>query len=58
MALPLLLLLLPGMTNNAELWQFVAPRLADVAEVRIAEFPTQDSVAAMADALRRWMTRN
>ena len=49
MALPLLLLL-PGMTNNAELWQYVAPGLAEVAEVRIAEFPTQDSVAAMADA--------
>jgi len=44
-----LLLLLPGMTNNAALWQFVAPALASVAEVRTPEFPDQDSVAAMAE---------
>jgi len=42
------LLLIPGMLNDAGVWLRVAPLLADAAEIRIADVGTQDSIAAMA----------
>ncbi|MEO7242246.1 MAG: alpha/beta fold hydrolase [Variovorax sp.] len=42
------LLLIPGMLNSAAVWAQVAPLLADVAEVRIANVQTQASIADMA----------
>lgn len=48
------LLLIPGMLNDARVWADVADAVADDAEVRIADVLTQDSIAAMArDALAR-----
>lgn len=46
------LVLLPGMLNTAAGWQWVAPRLEDIADIRIADFTSQASIQAMAtDAL-------
>jgi pimeloyl-ACP methyl ester carboxylesterase len=42
------LLLLAGMLNDERLWQPVAQRLSAVCDVRIAHFPTQESIAEMA----------
>lgn len=42
------LLLLPGMMTNAAVWQEVLPALQEIADVRIADFTTQDSIEAMA----------
>lgn len=45
-------LLIPGMLNDARVWADVTDALAGIAEVRIADVLTQDSIAAMArDAL-------
>lgn len=43
-------LLLPGLLNDASLWDAVAAPLASVADVRRAPALSQDSVPAMADA--------
>src|SRR5690606_6240807 len=43
------LLLIPGMLNDAELWRDVAATLAPVAELRMAS-PVQASIPAMAQA--------
>lgn len=46
------LVLLPGMLNTAAGWQWVVPRLEDVADIRIADFTSQGSIHDMAtDAL-------
>jgi pimeloyl-ACP methyl ester carboxylesterase len=45
------LVLIPGMLNNASLWNAVAPALRDKAAVVTPTFATQDSVMAMADAV-------
>ncbi|GAA5235788.1 alpha/beta hydrolase [Verticiella sediminum] len=42
------LLLLPGMLNTETAWSRVTPLLRDVADIRIADFTTQDSIEAMA----------
>ncbi len=42
------LLLLPGMLNTAAGWQWIVPRLADIADIRIADFTTQSSISDMA----------
>jgi pimeloyl-ACP methyl ester carboxylesterase len=42
------LLLLAGMLNDERVWQPVAQRLRAVCEVRIAHFPTQESMTEMA----------
>jgi pimeloyl-ACP methyl ester carboxylesterase len=42
------LLLLPGLTNDARVWQGVAGRLADVAAVRHVDVATRDTMAALA----------
>lgn len=42
------LLLIPGMLNTAQIWDGVADRLRDVAEVRVADVLTQPSIAQMA----------
>lgn len=41
------LLLIPGMLNDARVWSPVAGRLADVADVRVADVSHQDSIARM-----------
>jgi len=43
------LLLLPGLTNDARVWQGVADCLADVATVRVGDLGTADTMAALAD---------
>jgi pimeloyl-ACP methyl ester carboxylesterase len=43
------LLLLPGLTNDARVWQGVADRLADVATVHFGDLGTADTMAALAD---------
>jgi len=43
------LLLLPGLTNDARVWQGVADRLADVASVRVADLTARETMAALAD---------
>ena len=43
------LLLLPGLTNDARVWQGVADRLADVATVHVGDLGTADTMAALAD---------
>jgi len=43
------LLLLPGLTNDARVWQGVADRLADVATVHVGDLRTADTMAALAD---------
>jgi pimeloyl-ACP methyl ester carboxylesterase len=43
------LLLLPGLPNDARVWQGVADRLADVASVRVADLTARESMAALAD---------
>jgi pimeloyl-ACP methyl ester carboxylesterase len=45
------LLLLPGLTNDARVWQGVADRLADVARVQVADLTTGDTMADLADAV-------
>lgn len=42
------LFLLPGLLCDAALWRAQAGALADLAEVTVADFTTQDSMAAMA----------
>jgi pimeloyl-ACP methyl ester carboxylesterase len=42
------LLLLPGLTNDARVWQGVADRLADVASVRVADVTTRDTMPELA----------
>lgn len=42
------LLLLPGMLNDVRVWGGVAAALGDAAEIRIPDFTTQDTLAAMA----------
>lgn len=44
------LLLLAGMLNDERVWQPVAQRLNAVCAVRIAHFPTQETIADMAQA--------
>ena len=43
------LLLLPGLTNDARVWQGVAERLADVATVHVGDLRTADTMTALAD---------
>lgn len=43
-----MLLLIPGMLNPPEVWAEVAARLADMADVRLADVRTQASIAEMA----------
>ena len=43
------LLLLPGLANDARVWQGVADRLADVATVHLGDLGTADTMAALAD---------
>jgi pimeloyl-ACP methyl ester carboxylesterase len=45
------LVLIPGMLNNASLWDAVAPSFRAGTHVVTPTFSTQDSVAAMADAV-------
>jgi len=45
------LVLIPGMLNNASLWDAVAPSFRARTHVVTPTFSTQDSVAAMADAV-------
>lgn len=46
------LVLLPGMLNTSAGWQWVVPRLEEVADIRIADFTSQSSIQDMAtDAL-------
>lgn len=42
------LLLLPGMLNDARVWDGVAAALGDAAEIRIPDFTTQETLADMA----------
>jgi pimeloyl-ACP methyl ester carboxylesterase len=42
------LLLLPGLTNDARVWQGVADRLADVASVRVAELTAHATMPELA----------
>ena len=42
------LLLLPGLTNDARVWQGVAERLADVARVQVADLTTRDTMTELA----------
>lgn len=42
------LLLMPGMLNDARVWEDVAAALGGAAEIRIPDFTTQDTLAAMA----------
>ncbi|HSW17554.1 MAG TPA: alpha/beta fold hydrolase, partial [Ramlibacter sp.] len=44
------LLLIPGIFNDASLWDEVAPALAPLADVRRLDLLTQDSIPAMAEA--------
>lgn len=43
------LLLLPGLANDARVWQGVADRLADVARVQVADLTARDTMAGLAD---------
>jgi len=45
------LALLPGLLCDAALWQPQLAGLADVADCRVADFTTQDSIAAMAESV-------
>ena len=46
------LLLVPGMLNDARIWRDVTAQMDDLAEVRVANVQSQDSIATMArDAL-------
>ena len=42
------LLLIPGMLNDARIWRDVTAQMQGLAEVRIADVLTQDSIAHMA----------
>ncbi len=44
------LILLPGLLCDAALWRHQIDHLGDLAEIRVADFSTQDSIADMADA--------
>jgi pimeloyl-ACP methyl ester carboxylesterase len=48
-ASPVDLLVLPGLTNDARVWQGVAERLGGVANVKVADLTTRDTMAALAD---------
>jgi pimeloyl-ACP methyl ester carboxylesterase len=48
-----LLLLIPGMLNDARIWAAVAPALADRAETCVADVTRGESIAAMAEAAWR-----
>jgi pimeloyl-ACP methyl ester carboxylesterase len=43
------LLLLPGLINDARVWQGVADRLADVASMWVADLTAHETMAALAD---------
>ena len=43
------LLLLPGLANDARVWQGVADRLAGVATVQVGDVGTAATMAALAD---------
>jgi pimeloyl-ACP methyl ester carboxylesterase len=43
------LVLHPGLTNDARVWQGVAERLGDVASVQVADLATRDTMAGLAD---------
>lgn len=45
------LVLIPGMLNNAVVWNTVAPALADLANVHIPSFGDEDSIEAMAETV-------
>lgn len=45
------LALLPGLLCDARLWSHQAKHLADLADPWVADFTTQDSIAAMADSV-------
>jgi pimeloyl-ACP methyl ester carboxylesterase len=45
------LVLIPGMLNNASLWDAVAPSIRARTHVVTPTFSTQDSMSAMADAV-------
>ncbi|MGF1629398.1 MAG: alpha/beta fold hydrolase [Kiloniellaceae bacterium] len=45
------LALLPGLLCDAALWQPQVAELADIADCRVADFTTQDSIAAMAESV-------
>jgi pimeloyl-ACP methyl ester carboxylesterase len=45
------LVLIPGMLNNATLWDAVAPALGDKANIVVPTFSSEDSIAAMADSV-------
>lgn len=49
------LLLLPGTLNNARVWAAQVDALAPIADVRVADISTQDSITAMADDAIRTM---
>ena len=49
------LLLLPGTLNNARVWAAQVAALAPVADIRVADISTQDSMTAMADDAIRAM---
>ena len=44
------LLLLPGLLNDARLWQHQIDGLADVAHATVADLTSADSIAALASA--------
>lgn len=45
------LLLLPGLLCDAALWTYQRAALADLADIRIADFHSQDTIAAMAESV-------
>jgi pimeloyl-ACP methyl ester carboxylesterase len=45
------LVLIPGMLNNASLWDAVVAALGDKANIVVSTFSVQDSITAMADAV-------
>jgi pimeloyl-ACP methyl ester carboxylesterase len=45
------LALLPGLLCDAALWQPQVEALSDIADCRVADFTTQDSIAAMAESV-------
>jgi len=51
------LALCPGLLLDGRLWQHQIAALSDIADCRVADFTTQDSIAAMARDLLRAMPR-
>jgi pimeloyl-ACP methyl ester carboxylesterase len=49
------LALCPGLLLDRRLWQHQIPALADIAECRVPDFSTQDSIGAMARAVLKLM---